>query len=128
MTRRTTAELATLARVTVEKIGSDIHRGGSLAYAQLLASELYEALQRELSATPATEPATRGLLAAAADQCRRSADATLTVPRRLAELEATLALLEHGTRFRVIENPASSGARRAPWPFRVIDGGLSRAG
>jgi hypothetical protein len=128
MTRRGTAELAALARTTVEKIGSDIHRGGSLTYAQLIASELYETLQRQLSETPPTDPGTRGLLAAAADQCRRSADARVPAQRRLAELKAVLVLFETGARRRVIEKapaPAAAGTLRL---FRVIEGGLSRTG
>jgi hypothetical protein len=128
MTRRSRTELADLARTTVEKIGSDIHRGGSIAYAQLVASELYETLRLELARTPRTDPGTRGLLAAAADQCRRSADAKLPAERRVAELQAVLALLDTDARLRVIKRtaaPAPTGKLRL---FRVIEGGLSRTG
>jgi hypothetical protein len=128
MTRRSRTELAALARTTVEKIGSDIHRGGSVAYAQLVASELYETLRLELAGTPLTDPGTRGLLAAAADQCRRSADAKLPAERRVAELQAVLALLETGARLRAMKRtaaPIQTGGLRL---FRVIEGGLSRTG
>jgi hypothetical protein len=130
MTRRSKAELAALARTTVEKIGSDIHRGGSVAYAQLIASELYETLRLELTETPPSDPGRRGLLAAAADQCRRSADARLSAERRLAELQAVLALLETGARPRprVVENAAAPAAAGTLRLFRVIEGGLSRTG
>ena len=126
MTRRSKTELAALARATVEKIGSDIHRGGSVAYAQLVASELYETLRLELALTPPTDPGARGLLAAAADQCRRSADARLSADRRVAELYAVLALLEAGTRRRAIEAAAAPAAAARLRLFRVIEGGLSR--
>jgi hypothetical protein len=128
MTRRSKTELAALARTTVEKIGSDIHRGGSVAYAQLVASELYETLRLELTETPSSDPSTRGLLAAAADQCRRSADERLSAERRLAELQAVLALLETGLRRRLSEKAASAAGAQRLRLFRVIEGGLSRAG
>ena len=72
MTRRSKAELAALARTTVEKIGSDIHRGGSVAYAQLIASELYETLRLELTETPTSDPGRRGLLADPSSASARS--------------------------------------------------------
>ena len=128
MTRRSKGELAALARTTIEKIGSDIHRGGSLAYAQLVASELYETLRVALTETPPTDPRTRGLLAAAADQCRRSADARLPAERRIAELQAVLALLETGGRRRMMETAAAPTVARTLRLFRVIEGGLSRTG
>jgi hypothetical protein len=128
MARRSKAELAALARTTVEKIGSAIHCGGSVAYAQLVASELYETLRLELTETPSSDPRTRGLLAAAADQCRRSADARLPAERRLAELKAVLALLEAGMRRRAIENSASPVGPARLRLFRVIEGGLARTG
>lgn len=117
MMRRTTVELAELARTTVERVSADVHCGGSLAYAQLVASELYESLQLELSQTSCADPARRSQLAAAIDQCRRSVDAELPLPRRIAELEATRALLEQGDAL----TPC-----RARWRFRVIEGGLSK--
>ena len=126
MADRSTTELAQLARTTIERLGSTDHDDQSLAYAQLVASELYESLQRELRHTPRTERATRGMLAAAADQCRRSADAMLTASQRLAELQMTLAVLESEKRLAVDQEPAAPVADRPRWPFRVIEGGLSR--
>ena len=122
---RIPTELVELARTVTDKLSAEIHDGGSLAYAQLVASELYEELQLELKETPSSDPATRGMLAAAIDQCRRSVDATLSMSLRIAELKATLDLLENGTAIRPWSGIRAPATRPAP-KFRVIEGGLSK--
>lgn len=118
-------QLVELARAVAEKTAAEIHFGGSVAYGQLVASELYEALQQELSDTPRTAPGKRGVLAAAIDQCRRSANAGLSPPSRAAELRAVVDLLQSAASIRVEINSESS-VRKNPTPrFRVIQGGLS---
>ena len=111
-------ELLALARATVDRVAIDLHRGG--AYAQLIASRLYEALQLELSRTPSTEPAKRGLLAAAIEECRRSAQSTRHAPLQLGPLRTVVAMLETGSCPRPAVHPD------ARWRFTVIQGGLSK--
>jgi hypothetical protein len=120
-------ELVELARSVTDKLGAAIHAGGSPAYAQLIASELYEQLRLELKATPRSDPGKRGVLAAALDQCRRSVDPKLSPALRIAELRASLGVLERSAGIGVLTPPAPRTPAGPP-RFRVIEGGLSRTG
>jgi hypothetical protein len=121
-------ELVALARSAVEKTSAEVGAGGSMTYAQLIVSELYEALRLELTETPPDHPAKRGLLAAAIDQCRRSASAGTGASLRVAELAAVLDVLESAP--HVGSGPPhafASGQTSRITRFRVIEGGLSKS-
>lgn len=124
--RQTTIELADLARTAAEKIGAELQAGGSLAYAQLAASQLYESLLRELRQTPMTDAAKRDQLVAAIDQCRQAVEAALPPPRRQAARQSAATPRAADAQPGRISRPA--GRPGKPWPFRVIEGGLSRNG
>jgi hypothetical protein len=123
--RQGTSELADRARTAAEKIGAELQAGGSLAYAQLAASQLYESLLQELRRTPLSDLAKRDQLAAAIDQCRRAVEAALPAPRRHAARRPAVAPLTAGAQARRTSPPAEHDGQR-PWPFRVIEGGLSK--
>jgi hypothetical protein len=117
--------IVAMARTAAEKTAAEIYLGGSLAYGQLVASELYEALRLELSETPRAAASKRGVLAAAMDQCRRSADGKLTGPGRAAALHAVFELLQSAPSLRFDTIPEPPAPRRPVRQFRVIQGGLT---
>ena len=120
------AELPELARTVVDRMNASIHLCRGPGYAQLIASELYEALQVELSQTPTNDYSKRRVLSAAIDHCRRSAAQTLAAPRRIAELESARSLLEMAGELGSEEPHGVSPVLAGPTPrFRVIQGGLS---
>jgi hypothetical protein len=101
-----------LANVTIS-----VASGEPLVRCQLLASEFYEALKRELRA-PELSPAERWTVMAAATQCCHAANASIGPDAMLGVLRTALALLQFsgGT-------PARTNTRPV---LRVIEGGLSR--
>src|SRR5215203_7004822 len=94
-------------------------RGASGVRLQFLASEFYEAVKAELDQTPRHEADRVGTLAAAADQCRRSAENCTSPQLMLVEIRAAVSMLSASpgvqpgavVRFR----PAASGN-----PGRVV--------
>src|SRR3569833_1155790 len=90
-------DLVELGMNAVGVIAANATAGGSPVYAQLVASEFFEALQAELQDTPPQHYARRGALAAAIDQCRRAATAGASVGVALAELRAALAIIDAPT-------------------------------
>lgn len=118
MQQRNSSDLIELGMNAVGVIAANATAGGSPVYAQLVASEFYEALQAELQDTPPEYYARRGALAAAIDQCRRSATAGASVGIALAELRAALAILDAPT----TAIPLSPRLRPR---LRVIEGGRS---
>ncbi len=120
------SELLALARDVIARITAEEQNGGSAVLCRLLASRLYEALRAELGRTARCQAAKIGLLAGAIDQCRRSATTDLSAPLKLAELQATLALLETGQRVDKVYAAQRSASR--PFGLTVIEGGLSKAG
>jgi hypothetical protein len=87
-------------------------------YSTLVASLLYEELQKELGATQAHEARKQDVLTKAIDRCRRAAG--LCPDGAVEELRAVLELLETGVPLQAHVTPQD---RRAQ--LRVIQGGLS---
>jgi hypothetical protein len=100
-------------------VTTNVANGEPLVRCQLLASEFYEALKRELRATSELGVVERAIVVAAANQCRRAATATISPGAMLSELRGAIALLQHDV-------PISPPAGSRP-VLRVIEGGLSRA-
>lgn len=114
--------LVRTARSVLDKVARNNQAGGSPIHSALLASQLYEALRREMRATPRHEAMRVGLLAAAIDQCRRAAEFT-TKPKVIeAELRTVLDMLEKAAGVSRTAVEASRAALRAR--FTVIEGGL----
>ncbi|MEA2933479.1 MAG: hypothetical protein QOD74_125 [Variibacter sp.] len=116
MQQRKSSDLIELGMNAVGVIAANATAGGSPVYAQLIASEFFEALQAELHATPPESYARRGALAAAVDQCRRAATAGASVGVALAELRAALAIIDAPT---TMFPPPNQVRPR----LRVIEGG-----
>jgi hypothetical protein len=89
-------------------------------HVQLLASQLYEALRAELARTPRANAAKVGILAAAADQCRRSAKYPLASHLIVEEMRAVILALDESPVATVPERP-----RPGVPQLRVIRGGLA---
>src|SRR5215208_3211140 len=68
----------------------------SASGAPFLASEFYEAVKAELDQTPRHKAGRVGALAAAADQCRRSAENCTSPQLMLVEIRAAVSVLCNG--------------------------------
>ena len=113
-------DLVRLGQEVVGQVGRELLRGGNIVHMQLLASRFYEAIKADLAATPRHEAAKVGPLAAAAVQCRRSAQNGVSPHLMLIELRAAVAMLSappapHQTETVVRFRPQ----------LRVIQGGLA---
>jgi hypothetical protein len=86
------SELLQLGEDTIGRMMRVIEANAPVVHLQLFASRFYEELVGELQRTPRSEPAKIGMLAAAADRCRRT---TLGVAPSalLIELKAIIAML-----------------------------------
>jgi hypothetical protein len=111
-------ELLNLGHDTVSKVARELATGAPLVHVQLFASHFYEALKDELEQTPRSESAKVGILAAAADHCRRSTTVGIAPAAMLIELKTVIAMLT-GTTEACYEPP-----RFRP-QLRVIQGGLA---
>ena len=65
-------------RVGVAAVAANVASGAPLVRCQLLASEFYEALKRELRATSELGVVERAMVVAAANQCRHAATASIS--------------------------------------------------
>jgi len=102
----------------------DVAKGAPLVRCQLLASEFYEALKRELRATSELGVVERAMVAAATCLCRHAATASITPDMMLAELRRAIDLLR--ANISPCDQPP---APPRPRPILcVIEGGLSKAG
>src|SRR5215218_8120029 len=111
--------LSKLGNDVVARMAQEVVRGASVVQLQFLASEFYEALKAELEQTPRHEAVRAGSLAAAADQCRRSAENCTSAQLMLVEIRAAVSMLS--------ESPGvqpGAGVRFGP-QLRLIQGGLS---
>ena len=104
----------------VAKMAHELVIGGRVVHRQLLASRFYEAIKTELDRTPRSCPVLLGVLAASADQCRRSAANGVSPRLMLVELSAALAMLTSGGMHR---SQALDPTARPQ--FRVIQVGLA---
>ena len=118
------AHLIELGQQALANVTSDVASGAPLVRCQLLASEFYEALKRELRATSALGVVERTMVVVATNLWRHAATANITSDMMLAELRRAIDLLQ-------AENspcqPPQPQQRRRPI-LCVIDGGLSKAG
>jgi hypothetical protein len=102
------SRLVELGQRAFDTVAAGVARGEPLVKCQLLASEFYEALKREMRQTPLAQRAT---LIAAAERCECGA---IGPGAMLTELGNVLAMLQ---------TPPPGGR---PWPaLWVIEGGLS---
>ncbi len=106
------------ARAALSAAARNAQRRRFTLYSTLLASLLYEELQKELGATQAHEVRKQDVLTKAIDRCRRAAG--LCPDGAVEELRAVLELLETGVPLQAHVTPED---RRAQ--LRVIQGGLS---
>lgn len=90
---RVSSELVELGHEIVAQMAHELVSGARALHVQLLASRFYEAVKAELEHTPRDRPTVRGVLAASADQCRRSATNGTLPPLMLVELRAAVAML-----------------------------------
>jgi hypothetical protein len=99
-------------------VATNAASGAPLVKCQLLASEFYEALKRELRSTSELGVVERWMVVAAANQCRHAATASISPGAMLGKLGSAIALLQ------------SSGPIPPPTGFRPmlreIECGLSR--
>jgi hypothetical protein len=112
------SHLIELGQQAVAAVAVNVVSGKPLVRCQLLASEFYEALKRELRATSELGVVERAIVVAAANQCRHAATASISPGAMLVKLRNAVALLQ------------SNGSIPPPTGFRpmlrVIQGGLSR--
>ena len=119
------AHLIELGQQALANVTSDVASGAPLVRCQLVASEFYEALKRELRATSELGVVERTMVVVAANLWRHAATATITPELMLAELQRAIELLRAGS---YDEAPQPQPASRRRRILCVIDGGLSKAG
>ena len=113
-----------LGEQALASVMTNVAGGAPLVRCQLLASEFYEALKRELRATAEMGVVERTMVVAAANRCCHAATVSITADMMLAELRRALDLLQ--AKISPCE-PSPSQPRRRPI-LCVIEGGLSKAG
>ena len=118
------SNLIELGQQAIATVTTNVRDGAPLVRCQLLASEFYEALKRELRATSELGVVERATVAAATTLCRHAATASITPDTMLAELRRALDLLQGN--LSPCDQPPAPLRRRAI--FCVIEGGLSKAG
>src|ERR1700738_4948035 len=72
------SHLTELSQQAVAAVAANVVSGEPLVRCQLLASEFYEALKRELRATSELGVVERAMVVAAANQCRHAATASIS--------------------------------------------------
>ena len=112
------SHLTELGQQAVAAVAANVASGAPLVQCQLLASEFYEALKRELRANSQLGVVERGMVVAAARQCRHAATASISPGAMLGKLRSAIALLQSS-------GPISPATVFRPM-LRVIEGGLSR--
>jgi hypothetical protein len=108
--------VAELASQVIADVTAAVAAGAPTVHCQLLASRLYDALRRQLRNTADRQDDARRQLRAAIDRCERTAGASISPGRLLAELEIAAQLLAPR------EPPAPLKGRPQ---LRVIQGGLA---
>ena len=112
------SHLTELGQQALAAVTMDVGSGAPLVRCQLLASEFYEALKRELRATSDLGVIERAVVVAAANQCRHAATASISPGAMLVKLRNAVGLLQSSGPI-----PPPIGSRPM---LRVIEGGLSR--
>jgi len=118
------AHLIKLGQQTLATVTTNVAGGAPVVRCQLLASEFYEALKRELRATAEMGVVERTIVVAAANLCCHAATASITPDIMVADLRRALDLLQ--AKISPCEPPPSQPRRRPI--LCVIEGGLSKAG
>jgi hypothetical protein len=118
------SHLIELGQQALATVTTNITDGAPLVRCQLLASEFYEALKRELRATSELGVVERAMVAAATSLCRHAATANITPDMMLGELRKAIDLLQ--AEISPCEPPRPQ-PRRQPI-LCVIEGGLSKVG
>lgn len=114
------AALVNLGHQALAAVAGCVASGEPLVRCQLLASEFYEAVRRELRRTPSTDLAKRDELLAATVQCHRAARASISPQTMLTELKSAVAILQSD------QLPMASQQQGMRPRLRVIEGGLSK--
>jgi hypothetical protein len=112
------SQLVELGRQTLGAVERSLAAGAPRLQCQLLASDFYELLQRELQESSEADPAKRMTLAAAARHCDRIASQTISPSAMVRELRAAVASLAY-------EVPPPQRQLELRPLLRVIDGGLA---
>ena len=111
------SQLVELGEKALSAVAAGVAAGAPIAKCQLLASEFYEALQRELRDPSTTDAPHRASLTVAASQCERIAAPSIGSSVMLDELANALAALQ---------SSVGTAPQQRPRPvLRVIEGGLS---
>jgi hypothetical protein len=116
--------LIELGQQALATVTTNVAGGAPLVRCQLLASEFYEALERELRATSELGVPERTVVVAATNLCRHAATASITPNMMLAELRRAIDLLK--AKISPCESPQLQPRRRPI--LCVIEGGLSKVG
>jgi hypothetical protein len=103
------AHLIELGQQALASVTTNVAGGAPLVRCQLLASEFYEALKRELRVTSGEGVVERAMVAAATGLCRHAATASITPDTMLAELRRAIDLL---TMLVTRTSPSPSRGRR----------------
>ena len=109
------SHLIELGQQVLSDVRISIANGEPLIRGQLLASEFYEALKRELR-VPHLNPVELSAVIAAANQCCHATTANITPSMMLGMLRTALTMLQFSE---------AASAQHAK-PLRVIEGGLLR--
>jgi hypothetical protein len=113
--------LVELGRQALGAVEQSLAQGAPRLQCQLLASNFYESLQRELQETADTDSAKRVTLIAAARHCDRIATQSISGSAMLNELRAAVASLQSDP-----PEPRTAARQLELRPLlRVIDGGLA---
>jgi hypothetical protein len=113
------SQLVEIGRRALAAVSTGVAGGAPLVKCQLLASEFYEALKRELRQTSSANEPKHAMLIAAAKRCERVAITNIGPSAVLREVGNALAMLQSDA----ATPPARSRSRPV---LRVIEGGLSR--
>ena len=112
------SRLVELGRQVLGAVERSVANGAPRLQCQLLASDFYESLQRELQETSQSDSPERITLIAAARHCDRIATQNISPAALLGELRAAVASLQ-------LDAPTRSRQLELRPLLRVIDGGLA---
>jgi hypothetical protein len=118
------SQLIKLGQQALADVTTNVAKGEPLVRCQLLASEFYKALKRELRTTSELSAVERGMVVAAANLCCHAATANIGPDAMLGELKRSIDLL----RVDIASCDPSHVQPRSRPKLRVIEGGLSKVG
>jgi hypothetical protein len=118
------SQLVELGRRTIGAVERSLAGGAPRLQCQLLASDFYESLQRELQETSEADSARRTTLIAAARHCDHIATQGISPDAMVRELRAAVASLQDDLPAAPRQLPAAPRQLELRPLLRVIDGGL----